>query len=64
MFLGSRTVAPLATNGWETASVTVIIPASQTPGNYYVLAVADTGNVAAEANETNNVRAKTMKINP
>ena len=41
-----------------------MIPLTQAAGNYYIIAKADGGGVATEISETNNVRSKTIKVNP
>ena len=62
--LGSRTVGALATGAWESGQVSVVIPASQATGTYYLIAKSDSGGVAAESSETNNTRSRTLKVNP
>ena len=64
VLLGSHGVSPLAAGGSENGQATVVIPATQATGNYYIIAKADSGNVAAEVSETNNVRLKSIKVNP
>ena len=54
--LGSRAIAPLASAGTASGSVTVSIPATISTGVYYVIAESDGGNVVAETSETNNSR--------
>ena len=39
-----------------------VIPATTTPGNYYILFVADPQNVVAETNETNNVKSLALTV--
>ena len=53
----------LATGTQENGQASVVIPATQATGNYYLIAKADNGNVASESNETNNVRSRTIKVN-
>jgi subtilase family serine protease len=60
---GERTVPGLAPNTNNTGSVQVQIPAGLS-GAYYLLFVADGGGAVSEANETNNVRARFLTINP
>ena len=48
----------------ETGSVSVVIPASQATGNYYLIAKADNGSVVTELLETNNTKVKSIKVNP
>jgi subtilase family serine protease/subtilisin family serine protease len=64
LLLGSRTVGALASATSENGQVSVVIPATQATGNYYIIAKADNANVAVESNENNNVRTKTIKVNP
>jgi hypothetical protein len=53
-FTFSRSVGPLAAGAKSTATNTLTIPAPTPLGNYYICAMADSGNVVAEDNETNN----------
>ena len=64
LLLGSHGVGPLLAGGSENGQATVVIPASQATGTYYVIAKADSGNVAAEILETNNVRLRSITVNP
>jgi subtilase family serine protease len=64
VFLGNRTVGPLASGAQETGSITVVIPAWVPAGTYYLMATADGPNAIVEANETNNPRWKMIRINP
>jgi subtilase family serine protease len=57
VLVGSRTVAPLAAGQSDAGPASIAIPAGTTAGSYYLLAVADDGNAAAETSETNNTRA-------
>ena len=50
----TRSVTSLAINGTSSASSTLTVPASTSPGSYYVCAMADSGNTVTESNETNN----------
>jgi subtilase family serine protease len=50
----TRVVSMLAIGGTSTASTTLTVPASTTPGPYYVCATADSGNTVPEGDETNN----------
>jgi subtilase family serine protease len=54
IFLGGRTIAPLAGGAIDTGTASVIVPASVATGSYYVIAVADSNGQVAEASETNN----------
>jgi subtilase family serine protease len=63
VLVGGRTVGALAAATQELGQASVVIPASQSAGNYYLIAKADNGNVASEANENNNVRSRTVRVN-
>jgi len=41
-----------------------VIPAGQAIGNYYLIAKADSANVAVEISETNNLKANSIRVNP
>ena len=58
VLLSGRAVSALAGVAEETGSVSVVIPASQATGNYYIIAKADNGSVVTELLETNNTRVK------
>jgi subtilase family serine protease len=62
--LGSHSVSALPAGGAENGQATVVIPVGQAAGNYYIIAKADSGGVAAEITETNNVRSRAVKVNP
>ena len=64
VLLAGRAVSALGGLAEETGSVSVVIPVSQATGNYYLIAKADDGSVVSELLETNNTRARTLKINP
>jgi len=64
VLLSARAVSALGGLAEETGSVSVVIPVSQATGNYYLIAKADDGSVVSELLETNNTRARTLKINP
>jgi subtilisin family serine protease len=64
VFLGSRTVAPLAPSGSSSASTQVMIPADTPSGTHYIIAVADWNAAVAETTETNNTRAVTVRVGP
>jgi subtilisin family serine protease/subtilase family serine protease len=57
VFLGSRPVGELGTDGTATASTTLQIPADTAPGTYYIVAKADWNNLVAENAENNNYKA-------
>jgi subtilase family serine protease len=62
--LGSRSVPALAGGATSTASTSLTIPASTTPGAYYLLARADDGGLVGEANESNNVSSTNLVVGP
>jgi subtilase family serine protease len=64
VLLSGRAVSPLAGVADETGSVSVVIPASQATGNFYIIAKADNGSTVTELLETNNTRVKSLKVNP
>jgi subtilase family serine protease len=64
ILLGSRPVGALATGMQATGQASLTVPATQTPGNYYIIAKADGGNVVAESAEGNNSRYLTIRVNP
>jgi subtilase family serine protease/subtilisin family serine protease len=55
--LGARPVPPLGAGGSDTATVSLVVPASTLVGSYYVLAKADDAGAVAEVLETNNVKS-------
>ena len=54
ILLGSRATSTLATGASDSASLTITIPTSLSPGTYYLGAVVDINNSEAETNEDNN----------
>jgi subtilase family serine protease len=56
-WIGSRSVASLASGATSTLDTTVLIPNALVPGTYYIGAIADYGNVVVEYDETNNTLA-------
>ena len=64
VLLGSHSVGALLAGGAENGQATVVIPQTQAAGSYYIIAKADSGGVAPETSETNNVRVKSIKVNP
>jgi subtilisin family serine protease/subtilase family serine protease len=54
VWLGNRTVQPVAPATTDTATTALTIPATTTAGTYYIVAVADVGNAVLETTETNN----------
>ena len=63
MFLGTRNVPPLASNGSDSVAVSVTIPTGTATGSYSILAVADDGNAVTETKEQNNTKTKAITIN-
>jgi subtilase family serine protease len=55
-------VPSLAPGATDTASIAFVIPASTSPGGYYVISKADGGNAVAESLETNNMRTKGITV--
>jgi len=62
VLLGSRSVPALAAKGRSAASTTVTIPLATTPGKYFLLAVSDAADVVTEADESNNLRSRSITI--
>jgi subtilase family serine protease len=60
--LGSSSVSALAGNATSTKSRSITIPATTTPGTYYILYRADSQIQVAEQSETNNVGSKIITI--
>ncbi len=65
VFLGSRVVPSVVAGATDSASVSLVVPASTTTGNYYIVAKVDPANTVAEVLETNNVRSSSLvRIGP
>ena len=64
VLLGNSTGSYLYANSYSSRNATLTIPGSTTPGNYYVLFVADYQNQVAETNETNNVSSVPLLVGP
>jgi large repetitive protein len=62
--VASRAVPALATGASHTGSVTFIMPAGLETGLYWILARADDGNTAGDAQPTNNVAARQLLVGP
>jgi subtilase family serine protease len=62
--LGARSVPPLAIGASSSAAVALTLPVTATTGTYYLVALADATEVAAEIAESNNVRALRLQIGP
>jgi subtilase family serine protease/subtilisin family serine protease len=60
--LGARTVALLGAGHDTTATFTVSVPSSTTPGEYYLVAYADDLQSVVEPLETNNSRTATARV--
>jgi subtilisin family serine protease/subtilase family serine protease len=60
--LASRPVPSLAPGASHTASVSLSIPGTTTPGTYYIIAKADGDDATVESLENNNTRAKSISI--
>jgi subtilase family serine protease len=57
-------VPALEHDGESRDSMDVALPADLTAGTWYLIAAADHENAVAEFRETNNTRARTLKIGP
>jgi murein DD-endopeptidase MepM/ murein hydrolase activator NlpD len=62
LLTGSRSVPSLSPNEESTGSVTVTVPTTIPPGTYYLGACADDLKAVSEANEANNCRASTTRV--
>ena len=62
--VASRSVPALATGVSHTGSVTFTLPAGLPTGVYWILARANDGNTAVEADSTNNVLARQLLVGP
>jgi uncharacterized repeat protein (TIGR01451 family) len=62
--IGSRSAPALGAKSRNSGSATVTIPSGTTPGGYFILAVTDGADAVAEANEGNNLRAKSINVTP
>jgi len=60
--LTTRPIPSLLPNASDTASASLVIPASTTAGLYYIIAKADGNNATAEPQESNNTRTKTITV--
>ncbi|MDQ1521344.1 MAG: hypothetical protein QOI55_2417, partial [Actinomycetota bacterium] len=61
-FVKSRSVGALAAGATNTATTTITVPSSLTPGTYYVIACADNTNAVSESYESNNCRATATTV--
>jgi subtilase family serine protease len=64
VFLGSRSVQPLAANVTSAASTPLVIPAGTVTGTYYVIVRADANDEVVESAETNNTTYATTRVGP
>jgi subtilase family serine protease len=62
VLLSSSTGGSLAAGQGNYPNATITIPATATPGSYYILFVADYQNQVTETNETNNVRSVAFTV--
>jgi subtilisin family serine protease/subtilase family serine protease len=62
LYLTAREVSTLGPGLSQSGSATVPIPASTAAGTYYIIAKGDGENAIAEAQETNNTRARSISI--
>jgi hypothetical protein len=61
--LGGRAVLALPVSGRNSGTTSITIPSGTAPGDYYVLAVADSGGLVAEKRENNNTQYKPLTVN-
>jgi subtilase family serine protease len=62
--LGSRSVPALAAGVSDSGSTSVTLPAGLSVATYYLIARADSGDLAAEVNEANNISVRSIGIGP
>jgi choice-of-anchor B domain-containing protein len=63
-FLGERHVLALGAGAADAGDTTLVIPSETTSGSYYIVAVADRHQAAAEEIDNNNVRPRFVNIGP
>lgn len=63
LFLGEQAIGVLGPGGQAPFATTLAIPASVTPGSYYVVGKADQNAAVTESSETNNNRQSSTRIN-
>lgn len=61
-YLGYDAVGGIEPGAWGWEEVNFKIPASTTPGDYYVLFVADASDKVEESDEDNNVRSEAITV--
>ncbi|MBT9394790.1 hypothetical protein KLP40_16610 [Hymenobacter sp. NST-14] len=64
VLLGTAPGGTLYAGGYNSFNTTLTIPATTTPGNYYVLFVADYQNQVVETDEANNVASAALLVAP
>jgi len=64
VFLGSRSVPPLAANATSAASTALMVPAGTVTGTYYVIVRADANDEVVESAEGNNTTFGTTRVGP
>lgn len=62
VLLGGRAVPAVAAGTANTGTVNVLVPGTMSAGKYYIVAVADGGNVLAETSETNNTTFRLLQV--
>jgi serine protease AprX len=62
LFLGEQAIGVLTAGGQTPLSTSLLIPASVTPGVYYVIAKADWNAAVPETSETNNHKPSSARI--
>ena len=63
-YLGERTVSALGIGAAESVTTQIELPATMTPGTYYVIAKADWTSAVDEQSETNNTKSDSTKAGP
>ena len=61
--IAERSAGPLAAGMSSTATTSITVPAGTAPGYYYLIAKADAASAVAESSETNNTRARQIRVN-
>ena len=63
--LGRRTLPALGVSASHVATESLVLPVSLETGTYYILVVADPGNIVTESAESNNLKASAaIKVGP
>jgi subtilisin family serine protease len=63
MLLGSRNVAALPPGATDSGGATLVLP-EVTTGYWYIIATADATSAVPETSETNNTRARSIRVGP